>query len=115
MQAETLSRQTGRPMLVFFTAEWCKYCHQLADETLSLPEVEELTRSFICVRIDADRQPDVCKALGIRSFPTLLCIGPQGQLQARIVGKQPTAQVMATLQNALQVPAQARVPGVERR
>ncbi len=109
------AERTGQPVLLFFTAEWCKYCHQLADEVLSLPRNPRLARSFQCVQIDADAQPELCKQYGVTGFPTLICLGPQGQLTARLVGKQSPAVVRTTLQVVLRTPVQARSGGVERR
>jgi thiol:disulfide interchange protein len=109
------AQRTGQPVLLFFTAEWCKYCHQLADEVLSLPSIQDLTRSFQCIQIDADAQPALCKQYGVTGFPTLICLGPQGQLTARIVGKQSPAFVQSTLQMVLRTPVQARTGVSERR
>lgn len=109
------AQRSGQPVLLFFTAEWCKYCHQLADEVLSLPEIQNLTRSFQCIQIDADAQPELCKQYGVTGFPTLICLGPQGQLAARLVGKQTPTVVQATLQVVLRTPVQARSGVPERR
>lgn len=109
------AERTSQPVLLFFTAEWCKYCHQLADEVLSLPEIQGLTRSFQCIQIDADAQPELCKQYGVTGFPTLICLGPQGQLTARMVGKQTPAVVQTTLQVVLRTPVQARSAISERR
>lgn len=109
------AQRTAQPVLLFFTAEWCKYCHQLADEVLCLPEIQDLTRSFQCIQIDADAQPQLCKQYGVTGFPTLICLGPQGQLTARMVGKQSPAVVQTTLQVVLRTPVQARSAISERR
>lgn len=109
------AERTSQPVLLFFTAEWCKYCHQLADEVLSLPEIQGLTRSFQCIQIDADAQPELCKQYGVTGFPTIICLGPQGQLTARLVGKQTPAVVQTTLQVVLRTPVQARSAVSERR
>ncbi len=109
------AQRFGQPVLLFFTAEWCKYCHQLADDVLSLPEIQNLTRSFQCIQIDADAHPELCKQYGVTGFPTLICLGPQGQLTARIVGKQTPAIIQGTLQTVLRTPVQARSGISERR
>ena len=109
------AQRFGQPVLLFFTAEWCKYCHQLADDVLSLPEIQSLTRSFQCIQIDADAQPELCKQYGVTGFPTLICLGSQGQLTARIVGKQTPAVIQSTLQAVLRTPVQARSGLSERR
>ncbi len=109
------AERMSQPVLLFFTAEWCKYCHQMQDEVLSLPAIQDLTRSFQCVQIDADAQPELCKQYGVTGFPTLICLGPQGQLAARLVGKQTLAVVQTTLQIVLRTPVQARSTVSERR
>ena len=109
------AERMSQPVLLFFTAEWCKYCHQMQDEVLSLPAIQDLTRSFQCVQIDADAQPELCKQYGVTGFPTVICLGPQGQLAARLVGKQTPAVVQTTLQVVLRTPVQARSAVSERR
>src|SRR5262245_51783330 len=36
----------GKPMLLFFTATWCKFCHELADEAFNNPQIVSLADRF---------------------------------------------------------------------
>jgi thiol-disulfide isomerase/thioredoxin len=92
----------GKPMLVFFTAEWCHYCHEMADEAFTHPQVVSLARYFVCILIDADVEPDVCRQFRVTGFPTIQFLSPRGGLMERIVGKKPSQQLAMSMQATLQ-------------
>jgi thioredoxin-like negative regulator of GroEL len=92
----------GKPMLVFFTAQWCHFCHQMAEEAFTHPQVVSLSEHFICVLIDVDAEPDVCRQFQVSRYPTIQFVSPGGVPLDRIVGKQPGHQLMMAMQAALQ-------------
>ncbi len=89
-------------MLVFFTAEWCQFCHQMADEAFTHPQVVRLSEQFVCILVDADREPEVCRQFQVTGYPTIQFLSPRGVPLERIVGKKPGHQVMMAMQAALQ-------------
>jgi thioredoxin-like negative regulator of GroEL len=91
----------GKPMLVFFTGRWCRYCHEMAAEALSDPDVRRLSERFVCIQVDADDEPNVCQQFQIRSFPTIQFLSRRGQLLERLVGKRPSSVVLHEMQAAL--------------
>ena len=92
----------GKPMLMFFTAQWCHFCHQMADEAFTHPQVVSLSEHFVCVLIDVDAEPDVCRQFQVSRYPTIQFVSPRGVPLERIVGKQPGHQLMMAMQAALQ-------------
>jgi thioredoxin-related protein len=96
-----------KPMLLFFTASWCHYCHQLAAEAFTDSTVVGLSERFVCVLIDADREPSVCRYFQVPAYPTIQFISSRGQPLNRIVGKQPSREVVRQMQAALQQLARA--------
>lgn len=96
------SARQNKPMLLFFTASWCEYCHQMADEALAHPQVVRLSEQFVCVLIDADAEPDVCRQFQVAGYPTIQFLSPRGVPLERVVGKQPGHQVLMAMQTALQ-------------
>jgi thiol:disulfide interchange protein len=92
----------SKPMLLFFTAEWCHYCHQMADESFTHPQVVALAERFVCILIDADAEPKVCQQFQISGFPTVQLLSPRGAPLTRLVGKKPGHQLMMAMQAALQ-------------
>lgn len=92
----------GKPLLVFFTASWCDYCHQMADEALVDPKVVRLGRQFVCVRVDADAEQSICHQFQVPAYPTLLFLSPRGVPLERVVGKRAGHEVLMAMQAALQ-------------
>jgi len=92
----------GKPMLLFFTAEWCRYCHQMADEAFTNPQVVSLSEHFVCILVDADVEPSICQKYQVSGYPTVQFLSARGAPLDRIVGKKPGHQLMMAMQAALQ-------------
>jgi thiol:disulfide interchange protein len=113
-QGYQTARTQQKPMLLFFTASWCKYCHQMADETFVQNAVVELAQNFVCVLVDADAEPEVCRQFEVRGFPTIQFVSPQGVRLNRLTGKQPAQQLIAQMQAALHAIARRRETTMQR-
>ncbi len=96
----------NRPMLVFFTAQWCHYCHQMADEVFTDEQVCQLAERFVCVVVDADTESAVCEQLAVKAFPTVQFLSPQGVPMRRLVGKKEAAHLAYEMRVALESVAQ---------
>jgi thiol-disulfide isomerase/thioredoxin len=92
----------AKPMLVFFTAEWCHYCHAMEADAFHDPRVVNLSKRFVCVLVDADAEEAVCKRYGIEGFPTVLFLSPRGQVLARLEGKQAPTELLQGMHQAFQ-------------
>jgi thioredoxin-like negative regulator of GroEL len=92
----------SKPMLIFFTASWCHFCHQMANEAFVHPQVVSLSEQFQCILVDADAEADICRQFGVTAYPTIQFVSPRGALVGRVVGKQPGHRVMMAMQAALQ-------------
>jgi thiol:disulfide interchange protein len=103
------SQASGKPMLVFFTAEWCRYCHQMADDAFGQEAVVLLSQQFVCVMVDADAEPDVCRQFRVQAFPTVQFVSTRGVPLNRLVGRKPGADVVAAMHAALQSVARRSV------
>lgn len=92
----------NRPMLVFFTAQWCHYCHEMADQVFTDPQIVQLSERFVCVVVDADAETAVCDQFDVRAFPTLQFFSPQGVPLKRLVGKKEAAMLAYEMRSTLQ-------------
>jgi thiol-disulfide isomerase/thioredoxin len=92
----------SKPMLLFFTAQWCHYCHQMAEESFTHPQVVALAERFVCVLIDADAEGDVCQQFQVTGYPTIQFLSPRGTPLVRLVGKKHGHQLVMAMQSALQ-------------
>jgi thiol:disulfide interchange protein len=102
---------TQMPVMLFFTAEWCHFCHQMAEDAFTNPQVVGLSDRFVCVLVDADAEPEVCKRFRVQGFPTVQFLTPTGAPLNRLIGKKPSHQVMMAMQTALQNLAQRAQAG----
>lgn len=100
--ASQQASREGKPLLVFFTAEWCHFCHQMAEEAFGNPQVQNLSNHFVCVLVDADAEAALCQQFQVTAFPTIQFISSRGVPLERLVGKKPGHQLMMAMQAALQ-------------
>ncbi len=101
-QGLQVAQAERKPMLVFFTADWCHFCHQMAGEAFTDPQVVNLAQQFVCVLVDADAESEVCRQFRVQAFPTVQFASPRGVPLNRVVGQKPGQQLMMAMQAALQ-------------
>lgn len=82
---DTATREQ-KPLLIFFTADWCEYCRQIRHDIFERPEFVEAAKRFVCVEVDAGRQPTIGEEYRVRAYPTLVVANPAGKAIERIVG-----------------------------
>jgi thiol:disulfide interchange protein len=101
-QGCSLAARQRKPVMLFFTAHWCSFCRQMADEAFTHPQVVRLSGQFVCVLVDADVEPEVCRQYEVSGYPTIQFLSPRGVPLERVVGKKPGQQVMMAMQAALE-------------
>ncbi|MBN1851234.1 MAG: thioredoxin family protein [Pirellulales bacterium] len=81
------SRKTGRPMLLFVTAQNCHFCRKMEQESYGKPQImTTIERNFEAVAIDNSVSPDLVRKLRVRVFPTTFIVAPDGKIVGRIEG-----------------------------
>lgn len=106
--ATALARESGRPLLVFFTADWCPPCRTLKRGALADERViERVERDFVPLKIDlteADApHASVAERHGVRSIPTVLVVGAGGRAAHRVEGAVGPENFLAFLERAAPV------------
>ncbi len=75
-----------KPVVVDFWASWCAPCRQIAPLLEQL--ADEFEGSVRVAKVNVDENPEVAKAFGIRSIPTLVVV-QRGQEKDRHTGAAP--------------------------
>src|SRR5262245_59897927 len=76
-----------RPMLLDYTAVWCKPCVKMDSDFWPSPEVRAVTERFIRVRVDFDSQGVLVDRFDVESLPAVVVLDPWGNLLGRLVGR----------------------------
>ncbi len=86
-----------RPVMLHFTADWCRWCKKMKAETYTDPAVAELLREdFVTGMIDADENPDLKARYGVEGLPTIWFLTAAGDGITFVPGFVP-AETFATL------------------
>jgi thiol-disulfide isomerase/thioredoxin len=79
------SRATSRPVLAYFTADWCPPCQTMKHSTWADKRVELALRDFVPVKIDVDTQRDLAIRYGIEGPPFIAILDDEARIR-RFVG-----------------------------
>jgi len=104
--AEAEAKSTGRPLMVDFSADWCKACKELEAHTFSADEVAPELSKWVTVRVDMTQDKPEHAAMrtrfGIQGLPTVAFIDAQGQwlTPLTLTGFEPPAAFLERLEAA---------------
>jgi tetratricopeptide (TPR) repeat protein len=80
------ARKENKPVLIDFYVTWQQWCQTLDDKTLADPAIVQLSRRFVCARVNGKDSPDVVKKYGVRGYPTVVFLNPRGEVVHRVIG-----------------------------
>lgn len=96
------SRKSGKPALLFVTADWCGPCQSFKRGALSEARVGEwIASNTHPVYVDGtDALPAAAEGFAIRAFPTMLIVR-DGREVARIEGGRDSDELLAWLRTSM--------------
>ena len=86
-----LAKESGKPAMLYFTADWCAPCVELKKYVFSDRRVAEVSRRLVNVYIDVDKNYDAIAVYKVRGIPAVFFLSPGGEIISRYSGDRTAA------------------------
>ncbi|MBR5515392.1 MAG: thioredoxin [Clostridia bacterium] len=87
-------KQSDKPILLDFYADWCGPCRMIAP---AIEEIAEEHPEYIVGKINVDNEPELAQQFGVFSIP-LLVVLKNGEIVNKAPGARPKAQILKLLE-----------------
>lgn len=93
-EAKRVSAESGKPIFVVASADWCGPCQTYKRGALSNDAVQEaIGATFVAAYVNVDEQPNAAAELSVMSIP-LTAIILNGEIVKRVEGAMSTRQLL---------------------
>lgn len=96
-----MAKKQNKPMMIDFYTPWCGWCKKLDQTTYLHAEVIKLSKNFVNIKVDCEKEPEVAAKFGIRGFPTIAFVNNNGQLSNLVIGYREPAAFVLEMKKAL--------------
>jgi thioredoxin-like negative regulator of GroEL len=79
-KAQAAARESGRPLLLDFTAEWCKPCKAMDETFWVRADVIDAMKPFVAVKINYDSEKGLVGKYGVGAIPFVAFADPLGNM-----------------------------------
>ncbi len=93
----------GKPVFLYWGAEWCPPCHYLKDKLFTRPEFIGRMQDFVPVYLDGDteRAQIWAEKLAVKGYPTVIVFSPAGDEVMRMPSTLPVDRYQEVLDAAM--------------
>ena len=75
------AREQDKPLMLFLTAFWCRFCQRMDEGAFSDDEnIALLNAYFVAIRAEDTQRPDVNTRYNLNGWPTIAFMAPEGEL-----------------------------------
>lgn len=87
-EAFEAARASGKPVYLYWSAQWCPYCAQVQATIFKRREFIERSSLFVPVYLDGDTEQAQAQGdrFGVLGYPTMIVLAPDGTEITRIAG-----------------------------
>src|SRR6266508_4755886 len=77
------AHQQDKPVMLFLSAFWCRYCQRMDEGAFSDRENMALLNAyFVALRVENAKRPDIDARYNLNGWPTIAFLSPKGKLLA---------------------------------
>lgn len=87
-------KNSDKPVLIDFFAEWCGPCRILSP---IVDEIAEESEQYMVCKVNVDEEPELASAFDVSSIPTLIVL-KDGKISAQSIGVRSKAQILDMLE-----------------
>ena len=80
------AKETKKPILIDFYADWCGPCKKMAETTLQSDIVLSELKNFILLKIDIDKEPKLSIKFNVSSIPHFIILNRHGEIVSELKG-----------------------------
>ena len=100
--AFAMAEESGKPLFLYWGAEWCPPCYYLKTKVFVKPEFIAKSQDFVNVYLDGDteRAQILGEEFGVAGYPTVIVFDPAGQEIMRLPNDLPVERFTEVLDSA---------------
>lgn len=100
-QAISSAQSAKKPVMIDFYVNWCGWCKVLDRDTYTDPDVVKLSRQFVCVKVDGDKNDNLTSQYNITGYPTIIFLDSTSREANRVGGYEKPGPFLKDMQSAL--------------
>ena len=93
-QGLSRARESGKAMMLFFTADWCPPCWQMKKDVFSDPKVIDASADLVNIMIDVDKDRRTLMEYRVRGIPVIFFLSAGGKTVAKLEGPSGVADIV---------------------
>lgn len=94
-----LAAQSGKPIMLYFTADWCPPCKELQKNVFSREDVVLASRQLINIYLDVDKDRATMEAYKVRSIPIIFFLDSTAEIVSTILGDRSAKEFLKHMKN----------------
>lgn len=97
-EALTRAAAEDKHVMLYFWADWCKYCAMFNKEVLPDEDViQSLNNSFLSVMVNIEEEPELAEQYQARTLPMIVFLDSKGTVAGYLPGYLPPADFLEVL------------------